>query len=191
MRPNAGKTFSGERLMWYEMADSSILKSGNPFFVPDFDTEFKAYPTVVYRIGRLGKSIAPRFADRYIDAVGPGTAIIAESLLQRLKEAGLPWTRAVSFDRSLLLGNLQPIDALINNKAYEFEISTQKATYSIDNLHADNLHVIAELSQENTLKNGDLILVGLMPVGLNLVPGSKLTARAESLKTNLLDINIK
>lgn len=181
----------GGQIHWYQMADSSILRSGNPFFVPDFDSRFMAYPSVVYRIGRLGKSIAPRFAERYIDGIGVGVAIVAENLLAQLKAAGLPWSKAVSFDRSFLLGNLLPFDTLIDNKDFEFEISNQKINYSTDCLRHGIRDLIAAVSRDNTVKNGDLILAGLTPAGINLCPGCKITARAHSLNTNILDINIK
>ena len=48
----------------YEIPDSSLLRSGQPFFIPDFAGEFRAMPSAVVRIGRLGKGIAPRFAVR-------------------------------------------------------------------------------------------------------------------------------
>ena len=38
----------------YLMADSSILYTGRPFFVPDFAQQFVATPTIVVRMGRLG-----------------------------------------------------------------------------------------------------------------------------------------
>ena len=44
----------------YLMADSSILYSGRPLFVPDFAREFVARPTIVVRTGRLGKCIAAK-----------------------------------------------------------------------------------------------------------------------------------
>ena len=49
----------------YLMADSSILYTGRPFFVPDYAQHFVATPTIVVRTGRLGKCIAPKFAYRY------------------------------------------------------------------------------------------------------------------------------
>ena len=53
----------------YVMADSSILYTGRPFFVPDFARQFVAVPSIVVRMGRLGKCVAPKFAHRYWDAL--------------------------------------------------------------------------------------------------------------------------
>jgi hypothetical protein len=43
-----------ESLQSYLMADSSILYSGRPFFLPDFAQRFVATPAIVVRTGRLG-----------------------------------------------------------------------------------------------------------------------------------------
>lgn len=177
--------------LWYEMPDSSILRSGNPFFIPDFDSSFSVHPSLVYRIGRLGKNIAPRFAERYIDAWGVGCGVVAEGLLQKRKTEGMPWTDAVSFDRSCLLGNLRPIDAFNINKDIEIKCSDRTLTYSSRNLKMPIEEVIALLSRNNTLKNGDLILVGLHPSGLRPEIGSRLVAFEQDINSNLLDINIR
>ena len=47
--------------------DSAILKDGKPFFIPDFSKEIHYETELVVRINRLGKNIAPRFANRYYD----------------------------------------------------------------------------------------------------------------------------
>lgn len=86
---------------WYEMPDSSILRTGNPFFVPDFDTEFLAFPSICYRIGRLGKSIARRFADRYIDSATVAVAVVASNRLRDLREQGMPWGACNSIRQKL------------------------------------------------------------------------------------------
>ena len=61
----------------YLMADSSVLYTGRPFFIPDFARRFVAAPTIVVRTGRLGKCIAPKFAHRYWDAVTAGFSVMA------------------------------------------------------------------------------------------------------------------
>lgn len=176
---------------WYTMPDSSILKTGNPFFVPDFDDRFLAFPSIVYRIGRLGKSISTRFAHRYLDSWTIGVAVVATETLKRLRDRGLPWCEAVSFDRSCLLGNLQPINTLINNEVIRISCGSSEMNYDISDLKKSPYEIIERLSRTNTLKNGDFILSGLTPEGLKLEPGMKLTARHETLNTNIIDINIR
>ena len=47
------------------MADSTLLKDGKPFFVPDFSADMVARPTFAIHMNRLGKNIAAKFANRY------------------------------------------------------------------------------------------------------------------------------
>ena len=60
--------------------DSAILKDGKPFFIPDFSKEIHYETELVVRINRLGKNIAPRFANRYYDAVTVGIDFTARDL---------------------------------------------------------------------------------------------------------------
>lgn len=188
---DTGKTFGQGDISWYEMPDSALLRSGNPFFIPDFASDFAAFPTVAYRIGRLGKSIAPKFAHRYIESAGIAVAVVARDLLEDLRGKGLPWTRAVSFDRSCLLGNLEPFDTFTNNDTFFISCGGQNAEYDISGLRHPVDSLIALASETNTLKNGDLLLASVGPCEITLTPGTTLTARSETSKTNLIDINIR
>lgn len=176
---------------WYEMPDSSILRTGNPFFVPDFDNEFVAFPSLCLRIGRLGKSIAPRFAYRYFDSWTMAVAAVGANTLRARREAGQPWTKAVAFDRSCILGNLQPIDTLINNELSVIECGSYKSIYNITSLLRSPETVLSEISAENTMKNGDLILAGLYNEGIILKAGTHLEITTNKSLIKLIDINIK
>ena len=77
--------------------DSAILKDGKPFFIPDFSKEIHYETELVVRINRLGKNIAPRFANRYYDAVTVGT--FSESSVSRV----IPGSFAKVLIRRLLL----------------------------------------------------------------------------------------
>lgn len=175
---------------WYDLPESTLLRSGNPFFIPDFDTEFGAYPSIAVRIGRLGKSISAKFAPRYVDAVGVGATVVALHLLEDLKAAGRPWTRATAFDRSLWLGNLGAPDTLSKLGEIEFNCGDKTIIYRLDSLIHDIYRVIERISSTNTMKNGDIILAGLTDDCIPLRSGTRFTARTQH-ETNLLDIKIK
>lgn len=49
--------------------DSAVGRISQPWFVPDFGSEWRAHLALAVRVGRLGKGIAPRYFDRYVDAV--------------------------------------------------------------------------------------------------------------------------
>ena len=65
--------------MAYLMADSSLLFTDRPFFLPDFADAFIATPTIIVRMGRLGKCVAPKFAHRYWDAFTAGFTLRAKA----------------------------------------------------------------------------------------------------------------
>lgn len=176
---------------WYEMPDSAMLRTGNPFFVPDFDTRFLAFPSVCYRVGRLGKSVSARFAHRYVDSATAAVAVVAADLLKRLRASGLPWTRAVAFDRSFMLGNLQPIDTFINCGSLEVGCGDFRFEYDSAKLRLRVDRLIELISADNTIKNGDMILAGIPAEGFRLTPGQRLTIDSTNLNMNLIDINIR
>lgn len=173
--------------LWFGVPDSSLMRTGNPFFVPDFDTDFQAFPSIAFRIGRLGKSIASRFASRYLEAVGMGVAVAAVNRLRSLRGQGMPWTPAVAFDRSCIIGNLQPVATLLEMDEILIECGEEAIMYRPASLRESIERIIERISADNTLKNGDLILAGLTPAGLPLRPGTRLTAG----NGNLLDTNIR
>ncbi len=70
-------------------SDSSLLKDGKPFFIPDFSSEVH-YETeiVASTIDRLGKNIAERFAHRYIMRLRVGIDFTARDLQNKLRAQG-------------------------------------------------------------------------------------------------------
>ena len=82
-------------------SDSSLLKDGKPFFIPDFSSEVHYETEIVVRIDRLGKNIAERFAHRYYNEVTVGIDFTARDLQNKLRAQGLPWEISKAFDRDL------------------------------------------------------------------------------------------
>ena len=72
--------------------------------MPDRSQEIGVTSCMILRVSRLGKEIAPKFADRYYDAVAPGADFIALDLAREAKAEGKPWTTALAFDYSLTIG---------------------------------------------------------------------------------------
>ncbi|MDE6342449.1 MAG: fumarylacetoacetate hydrolase family protein, partial [Muribaculaceae bacterium] len=144
---------------------------------PDFAGKFTATPALAVRIGKLGKGIAPRFAGRYVDSVAPALLFVATDLLQHLRGSGLPWTRAVSYDRSLALGAFES-RALDSLKDCSVEVSlidgAGTKTSSLRMREGDRMlaATISAISRDNTLKTGDIILTGLSDKGLDVSPGA-------------------
>ena len=127
--------------------DSCLLNGRKPMFVPDWTKELGVTECLILRVSRLGKEIAPKFANRYYDAVAPGADFIAMDVLREAKAQGKPWTRALAFDYSLAIGEW------INN-------DEMSATALLnDELIITPEEAIAEASKVMTIRQGDLIYI--------------------------------
>ena len=171
----------------YLMADSSILFTGRPFFLPDFAQAFVATPTLVVRTGRLGKCIAPKFAYRYWDAFTAGFTVRAiESNDDRIKVLDR------AFDGALILGDWvekasleSPIHATVQAMVDGNEVSScclADMSQPVDEL-------LAAVSARCSIKMGDLILTGDVAEGHLLAAGNHLTASIDGRQ--VLDVKVK
>ncbi len=166
-----GTLYKPENPVIFTKADSSLLKMGKPFFVPDFMGRIDYEAEVVVRICRLGKSIPERFAHRYYDAVSVGIDFTARDVQQKLREQGQPWDLSKSFDGAAAIGEWVPKEKFLNVQALRFHLDingqtvqqgcTSEMLFSID-------HIVAYLSNYFTLKTGDIIFTGT-PVGVGPV----------------------
>lgn len=148
-------------------SDSSLLKDGKPFFIPDFSSEIHYETELVVKIDRLGKNIAERFAHRYYSEVTVGIDFTARDLQRRLREQGLPWEISKAFDNSAVIGTFIPLEKAGNVNQLSFHLDMNGKTVQQGNT-ADMLfsvdQIIAYVSRFFTLKIGDLIYTGT-PVG--------------------------
>lgn len=123
-------------------ADSAMLVNRKPYFLPDTSSDVVYYPSVVVRISRLGKSIAPRFAYRYYDAIAMGADFVCRDLLEQAIDGGHSWTEAIAGDGSLGIGEWMSSDQSIEG---ELVISIDEA--------------IARASRVMTIRQGDLLYI--------------------------------
>jgi len=173
-------------------ADSSLLRKGMPFFIPDFSQAIDYETEVVVRICRLGKNIAESFAHRYYEEITVGIDFTARDLQNKLRAEGLPWEVSKAFDNSAAVGNFISKTAVANLKKMDFRLDINNATVQRGNTQ-DMLftidRLIAYISRFFTLKTGDLIFTGT-PSGIGPVHiGDRLEGYIENKK--LLDIHIK
>ena len=144
-------------------ADSSLLKDGKPFFIPDFTQELHHEAEIVVRIDRLGKNIAERFAHRYYHEVTVGIDFTARDLQNRLREKGLPWEISKSFDHSAVVGTFVPLEEVgdIHHLPFHLDINGElRQAGNTENMLFNVDRIIAYVSQFFTLKMGDLIYTG-------------------------------
>ncbi|MBR6166851.1 MAG: hypothetical protein IKQ50_00210 [Paludibacteraceae bacterium] len=121
--------------------DSCLLNGRKPMFLPDWTAELGVTDCLILRVSRLGKEIAPKYADRYYDAIAPGADFIALDVAREAQAAGQPWTRALAFDYSLAIGEWT------------------KGEWTMDNLILTPEEAIAEASKVMTIRQGDFIYI--------------------------------
>lgn len=163
----------------FTKADSSLLKDGKPFFIPDHLGRIDYETEVVVRICKLGKSIPEKFAHRYYDAVTVGIDFTARDLQKKLREEGQPWEISKGFDGAAVIGSFTPLGSSregepngeldINNLHFWLDVNGERrqAGCTCDMLTSVD-KLIAYISQFFTLKTGDLLYTGT-PVGVGPV----------------------
>ncbi|WP_308589287.1 fumarylacetoacetate hydrolase family protein [uncultured Prevotella sp.] len=163
--------YKGESPVIFTKADSSLLKDGKPFFVPDDMGRIDYETEIVVRICRLGKAIPECFAYRYYDAVTVGIDFTARDLQKQLREKGLPWELCKGFDGAATIGSWVPVDKFRNIQALQFHLDINGKTVQ-QGCTSDMLFKIDEIieyiSKYFTLKTGDIIYTGT-PVGVGPV----------------------
>jgi len=148
--------------------DSALLKNNKPFFLPDFSSMIHYETELVVKIGKLGKSIEPKFALRYIDELTLGIDITARDIQNRNSAAGLPWELSKGFDGSAPIGKFIPIGSVGNINDLNFRLEINEKVVQEGNT-SDMIFNVSELisyvSRFFTLKTGDLIFTGT-PAGV-------------------------
>ncbi|MAZ72669.1 MAG: 2-hydroxyhepta-2,4-diene-1,7-dioate isomerase [Flavobacteriaceae bacterium] len=151
--------------------DTSILLKKQPFFIPDFSSEIHHEVEVLVKINKIGKHIQEKFAHKYYDEIGLGIDFTARDLQQQLKEKGLPWEKAKSFDGAAVIGNFFKKNTFTNLKDLTFRLEkngeiVQQASTALMLWKIDAL--IEYVSKYFTLKIGDVIFTGT-PAGVGKV----------------------
>lgn len=147
----------------YCRVDTTILKQGRDFWVPDGLPGYRFAPVMFTRIARPGRYIAPKFADRYYDAVGfglllyalePGAdgayTIAAASCADNTSVLPFPLfqkcTLEPDFNKYIIKGDKKPF----------YEVSTGDR-----DLKGEMNNALVEASKIVSVRTGDLLVVEL------------------------------
>ncbi len=151
--------------------DTAILLKKQPFFIPDFSNDVHHEIEVLVKINRVGKHIDKKFAHKYYDQIGLGIDFTARDLQQKLKEKGLPWEKAKSFDGAAVIGNWIDKSEIEDVNTINFSLKKNETTVQSGNT-SHMLYKIDEIieyvSKYFTLKIGDIIFTGT-PEGVGKV----------------------
>lgn len=163
-------------------SDSSLLTNRKPLFVPEGCGELCALPCWVLRVSRLGRSVAPKFAARYYDAVAAGLDFFSADKLRQAQAEGTAWTEAIAFEGSLAVGTWKLVESeqskLESEKAdcplapkdepksepHQWLVerqgeTTDEITWDCAGLADTFAQAIARISNMVTIRQGDLLYI--------------------------------
>ncbi len=172
--------------------DTSLLKDGDSFYIPDYSNDVHHEIEIVVKINKNGKCIQEKFAHKYYDEITVGVDFTARDIQSKLKEKGLPWLKAKGFDGAAPIGKFINKEQVRDLNETEFKLTVngelrQQGNTSLMLHNIDKL--ISYVSQIMTLKTGDLIFTGT-PAGVAAVKaGDVLEGSLENyslLKFNVL-----
>lgn len=156
--------------------ESALADTSTPLVIPDFTKNLQHELEIVLFIKKTGRHIPLNKARDYFSDWTVGIDFTARNVQQELKEKGLPWELAKSFDGSAVVGNFIPIDHkelpvdfyLEKNGNVVQQGNTKDMIFSFNTL-------ISFISKYFTLKVGDLIFTGT-PAGVaKVLPGDSLS----------------
>lgn len=152
---------SGKRT-WLCLGDQALLRNNDDFYRPDFAGELACVPQWVYRIGKVGKSISPRFADRYIDRIGIGIRFYADDLIRELTAAGLPPDAGMGFNQAAALSPqwLDPSAAGDDPEYVLYVNNCEVARGRTGTLEIPPAQLLSEASAYYMMKVGDYFYTG-------------------------------
>ncbi|MGN6540040.1 MAG: fumarylacetoacetate hydrolase family protein [Ginsengibacter sp.] len=147
---------------------SALVQGHTPFYYPEFTNDLHYEAELVVRVSKNGKYIQEKHASNYYNAITVGIDFTARDIQQQLKEKGLPWEKAKSFDNSAAVGKFIDFTSPIDKKNINFSLSknkeiVQKANsgsmiFSIDK-------IVANISNYFSINICDLIFTGT-PAGV-------------------------
>jgi acylpyruvate hydrolase len=172
--------------------DTAVLKPGEDFYLPDYNSEIHYECEIVYRISREGKNIQRPFAFSYLEGIGLGIDFTARQLQEEAKKKGLPWTLAKAFNYSAPISNFNPVTNYSDHKnlTLEFYVNGElRQKGNSQDMLFDIESLIVFLSKYFHLKTGDLIFTGT-PAGVGKVSiGDHLEGYLNGEK--LLDLHVR
>ena len=155
-------SFTSKTPVVYELPDTALLLKHRPFFIPDYAQPCSYQGSVVIRISRLGRYIAPQYAYRYFDSATVGIAFTADNLFDQCLSNNLPWDISKGFDGAAAVGQFLPVaDLNLPNTAFMLTDNGQVVQQSLNDAAKFSLaDVISYISQFFMLRQGDLIYYG-------------------------------
>jgi len=157
-----GSSITNEPIIFMK-PKSALVQGHTPFYYPEFTNDLHYEAELVLRISKNGKYIQEKHASNYYNGISVGIDFTARDIQSQLKEKGLPWEKAKSFDNSAVVGKFIDISPSFDKKNINFSLAknkeiVQKANsgdmiFSID-------RIVSNISNYFSINIGDLIFTG-------------------------------
>ena len=163
---NRGRDGSGYNILVWP--DSAMILSRKPLFLPE--EEDSIHVGIAAKIKAVGKSVKPKFAHRYYDAIAPAAFIFSSSVSSKLNRKEDPEATDIVADFSVICGDFTDAEGLNEDLTLSLSIKTLSGDERLsENLEVNNwenllAEAIARATERNTIKTGDTVAV--------LLPGS-------------------
>ncbi len=170
---------------------SAIARPFVPVLYPEFTDNLQYECEIILKICKNGKLIPENAAGQYFQEWSVGIDFTARDLQQKLKNKGLPWECAKSFDGAAVIGTFVPVpkDSMYQTAFSLHQNGTKVQTGNTADLIFSFEQVISYVSRFFTLQIGDIIYTGT-PAGVGQVlPYDLLEGYLENKK--LLEVEIK
>jgi 2-keto-4-pentenoate hydratase/2-oxohepta-3-ene-1,7-dioic acid hydratase in catechol pathway len=171
---------------------SALVQGHTPFYYPEFTNELHFEAELVVRVSKNGKYIQEKHAANYYNAITVGIDFTARDIQNKLREKGLPWEKAKSFDNSAAVGKFIEITPALDKRNINFSFSKNKEIVQKDNSKSMIFsidQIIANISNYFSLNIGDLVFTGT-PAGVGeCIVGDVLEGYLE--KEPVLSLEIK
>ena len=149
--------------MLYLKPDSALLVNRKPFFVPEKLPRLVAYPCVVVRFNKLGKSIEERFASRYYSEIALGLNIRVDDGEMLSHNYGLNMLSCLAFDYSAVVGDFVDVADMMeyssNGSIAFFQGNDSRKVFNIGQLCCGVDFAISQVSKYLTVRMGDMLCV--------------------------------
>jgi len=171
---------------------SALLQPNAPFYYPEFTNELHYECEIVLRIGKNGKYIQEKQANKYYNAITAGIDFTARDIQDELKKKGLPWEKAKAWDNSAVVGTWVEINPQLQKNNINFCLYKNKELVQNGNTNLMLFNfdqIVSNISNYFSLNIGDLIFTGT-PAGVGeCVVGDVLEGFIEN--DSLFELEIK
>ena len=142
---------------------SALVQGHTPFYYPEFTNDLHYEAELVLRISKNGKYVQEKHASNYYNGISVGIDFTARDIQNQLKENGLPWEKAKSFDNSAVVGKFIDISPSFDKKDINFSLAKNKEIVQKGNSGAMLFsidRIVSNISNYFSINIGDLIFTG-------------------------------